>query len=117
MPSSELVHIAVRADWERAQAAGRYERSTRGRSLADEGFVHCSYRHQAAHIANRFYGDLPDVVLLTVDADLLGAPVVDEEAVPGGERFPHVYGPIPLVAVASAAVWTRDPDGTYVLPE
>lgn len=113
MRSSELVHIAVPDDWEAAQATGRYERSTRGRALADEGFVHCSYRHQVAHIANQFYADLPEVVLLTLDAGLLGAPVVDEEAVPGGDRFPHVYGPIPLAAVVSAAVWKRDPDGTF----
>ena len=62
-----IFHIAVPDDWEAARATGRYERSTRGRSLVDEGFVHCSYGAQVASTANRFYGDLEVIVLLEID--------------------------------------------------
>lgn len=106
--AAPIYHLALPDEWAAAQAAGTYERSTRGRSLADEGFVHCSHRHQLAATAARFYADVPAPVVLTIDPDLLGAPVVEEAAVPGGERFPHVYGPIPLDAVVAAARW--DPD-------
>ena len=44
----------------------------------------------------------PGSVVLTIDTDLLPAPVRLE--VPDGatEAFPHVYGPIPVTAVISA---------------
>ena len=96
-----IFHLALPDDWHAARRVGRYEISTRGRTLADEGFVHCSFEHQVAGTAQRFYADVDGLVLLTVDPDLLGAPVIVETAVAGGEEFPHVYGPIPIDAVVS----------------
>ena len=52
------------------------------------------------------------MVLLVVDTDRLGVPVVDEAppgAPAGSETFPHVYGPIPADAVVQ--VLPLDPDG------
>ena len=51
------------------------------------------------------------IVLLEIDPARLGSPVVPEP-VPGGELFPHVYGPIPIDAVVSATPWRRD-DGAF----
>ena len=111
-----LFHLALPQEWALALAAGQYDRSTRGRSLADEGFVHCSYAHQVAATANRYYADLPAVVLLTIDPDRLDSPVVTESSVAGGEEFPHVYGPIPVDAVIEAASWERGIDGGFADP-
>lgn len=106
-----LFHIALPDEWEAAKPAGSYDRSTRGRSLADEGFIHCSHRHQVEATADRFYGDLPELVLLTIDRALVASPIVEEPAVDGGELFPHIYGPIPIDAVVTTTPWTRGPDG------
>ena len=65
----ELFHIAVPEDWVAAQVAGAYAVSTRGRTLADEGYIHCSFADQVAATARRFYGDLDEVVVLRIDAD------------------------------------------------
>jgi len=97
-----LFHIALPEDWSAAQAAGRYTTSTRGVTLAEEGYIHCSFAAQVAATAQRFYGDVPEVVLLRIDPDLLTSPVVVEDLVGSGEPFPHVYGPIDLAAVVSA---------------
>jgi uncharacterized protein (DUF952 family) len=99
---TDLFHIALPEDWVAAQTAGSYAVSTRGRTLAEEGYIHCSFAEQVAATATRFYGDVPAVVLLRVDPDRLTSPVVVEDLVGGGEAFPHVYGPINLDAVIDA---------------
>lgn len=101
-----IFHLALPDEWAAAVATGSYERSTRGRSLADEGFVHASFRHQLAGVANGFYADLDELVLLEIDPAALGAEV-RLEPIPSGAEFPHVYGPIPLAAVASTTIMRR----------
>jgi uncharacterized protein (DUF952 family) len=41
-----LVHITERAAWEAAARAGEYRMSTRGVTLEEQGFIHCSLPHQ-----------------------------------------------------------------------
>ena len=110
-----LYHIALPADWERAQATGVYAMSTRGITLAEETFIHCSRAHQVEATANRFYGDITELVLLTIDEAALDAPVVDEDLYGTGEAFPHVYGPIPIAAVVDARTWTPAEGGGFRL--
>ena len=105
-----LLHLAVSEEWERARSAGTYERSTIDTSLAEEGFIHCSFRDQVQATADRYYRGRDDIVLLRIDADRLGVDVVVEEAT-SGERFPHVYGPIPVEAVTSVESVPIGPDG------
>ncbi len=113
---TRLYHIALPADWENAQATGTYLMSTREVTLADEGFIHCSRAHQVEATANRFYGDVAELVLLTIDEAALDAPVVDEDLYATGETFPHVYGPIPVSAVVDAQTWTPTSDHTFHSP-
>lgn len=80
-----------------------YTMSTLGRTLDDEGFVHCSSdMDQVQGVLDRFYAgvDRDDLVLLVIDAARLDAPVRDEPV--GDAVFPHVYGPIPVGAVIDA---------------
>ena len=97
---SRIFHLATAADWEAARASGRYTTSTRGVSLAEEGFIHASHEHQWPGVRELFYADLTEpLVLLEIETDLLDVPVV-EEAVPGlGDTYPHVYGPLDPAAV------------------
>lgn len=102
-PSADetLLHIAERHHWEAAQDAGvPYAMSTLGRTLDEEGFIHCSKDPaQVEGVLSRFYSAVPrkDLVLLVIDASRLDSPVRHEPA--DGELFPHVYGPIPVSAV------------------
>ena len=100
----EIFHIMVPEAWTQAQHTGAITTSTRGVSLAEEGFVHCSYAGQVAATAARFFGDLAEVVLLRIDPARLAAPLVTEDLTGAGEPFPHVYGPINLDAVVAATV-------------
>ncbi len=87
-------HIATVPDWEAAQQAGEYRRSTRDQSLDDVGFIHCSTSAQWPETLERFYADCTeDLLLLTIDP----AQVTAELRVEDG--FPHIYGPLPIAAV------------------
>jgi glutathione S-transferase len=103
-----LYHLALEEDWQAARRQGAYTRSTRGRSLQEEGFIHASWRHQLEPTWRRFYSDDPPLRLLTIDPERLRAAgiAVKKEPAPGsGEQFPHIYGPLPLDAVNLALPW------------
>jgi uncharacterized protein (DUF952 family) len=99
MSLPRIYHLALPADWAQAQRTGTYTTSTRGRTLAEEGYIHCSHPGQTDGVAARFYADVPDLLLLTIDLARLDAPVREEDLHGAGEDFPHVYGPIPVDAV------------------
>ncbi|MEU2225232.1 DUF952 domain-containing protein [Streptomyces sp. NPDC018347] len=103
-----ILHITERSRWEAARARGAYELSTRGRTLQEEGFIHFSTREQLPRVAAFLYGgyDSPDeLVVLVVDPARVGAPVRYESVEPGGEEYPHVYGPLPVEAVVDVEPW------------
>jgi uncharacterized protein (DUF952 family) len=100
---SRIYHLALQGEWSAAVSAdASYQRSTLGRSLEDEGFIHCSFATQVQMIADLVYHGRRDVVLLVIDPSRLQAEVRVENTEGGVERFPHVYGPLPLDAVVRA---------------
>jgi uncharacterized protein (DUF952 family) len=113
---TEILHIAERPAWDDGVAAGEYRMSTRGVTLEQEGFIHCSLPHQLRGVAERYYADADDLVVLVVDTDRLPSPVRFEPPAPGAEDYPHIYGPIPLAAVTRVIGVTRDAAGRFILP-
>lgn len=94
-----VFHIALPADVAAVGADGTYATSTRGRSLEEEGFIHCSFAHQVEATLATFYADVDDVVVLRIDPTALGDLLVVEDLYGTGEPFPHLYGPLPMSAV------------------
>lgn len=116
MSDRPLHHLALPDDWAAAFAVGEYTMSTRGVTLEDEGFIHCSTRAQVEDTANRFYGDLDQLVLLTIDAQLVPAEIRWEPPAAGvDELFPHIYGALPIAAVDTATMWLRAPGRPWSL--
>jgi uncharacterized protein (DUF952 family) len=108
-----ILHITTDAAWQAAQRDGEY----RAASLDDEGFIHCSLPTQVTHVADWFYRDVPDLVLLCIDPGLLTSPLRWEPSADAfAGDFPHVYGPIDVAAVVEAVPWARGEDG-FELPE
>jgi uncharacterized protein (DUF952 family) len=111
-----IFHIAEAGGWADAQANGLYRRSTLGRTVEDEGFILCSYRHQVEAVANTFYAGRKDLLLLVIDPAKV-ASEIREEAVDGPERFPHVYGPLNLDAVTEVRSFLPREDGRFLAPD
>ena len=99
-------HLAEPRHWEGATASGSYTESTRGRSLAQEGFIHCSSAEQWPVVRQAFFGDYPGpLLLLEIDESLLPQPPVVEVGNPAtGETFPHLYAALPTSAVVAVTV-------------
>ena len=116
MVRRDLFHLALREDWERAEATGTYTGSTIGRSLADEGFVHCSFADQVSAVAQRYYRGRGDVVLLEIDPALLDCEVRVEAVGAATEEYPHVYGPVPVSAVVNVESLAIEDGGRLRLP-
>ncbi len=104
-----IFHIVSIPGWDDAQAAGSY----RPDSLAAEGFIHFSYAAQVAATANRYYRELDDLQVLEVDPDRLPDELREEPSPATGELFPHLYGPLPVVAVVAVHPLPRDEDGSF----
>src|ERR1700729_730527 len=112
-----LFHIARRRDWEAAQHVGAYRISTLDRTLAQEGFIHLSFAHQVRGVADRFYADVDDeLVLLSIDPSKLTASIVIEPVAGTDERFPHLYGELPVDAVRRVTAYRRGGDGRFGPP-
>jgi uncharacterized protein (DUF952 family) len=88
----------------------------RADSLAMEGFIHCSNRDQVARVANLFYADQAELLVLCLDGDRLGSLLRDEDS-GTGELFPHVYGPIEQKAILEVRCFERDANGNWVFPD
>ncbi|MEU1771796.1 DUF952 domain-containing protein [Streptomyces sp. NPDC019922] len=104
--TEQLLHLTEEPLWEAARTAGTYEMSTRGRTLGEEGFIHCSLPHQLPAVERAVYGsDTGNLVVLVMDTGRVPAPVRYEAMEPGGEEFPHIYGPLPTDAVVEVRPW------------
>jgi len=114
---TRLLHITERTSWAAALETGRYRTSTRGVSLDEQGFIHCSLPHQLRAVAEYVYGDADDLVVLVIDSERLDVRVEYEIPEPGAEKFPHIYGPVPTDAVTEVLPVERDAQGRMLLPE
>jgi uncharacterized protein (DUF952 family) len=109
-----ILHISTTADWADARRSGE----VRPPSLAEQGFTHCSDLGTVHLPAGRLFAGRTDLLLLVLDPARLGAPLRWEpgDGNPAGPWFPHVYGPIPVAAVAAVMPFPPDPDGGFRLP-
>lgn len=117
-----IYHITPRADWNAAQTQGVYTTT----SLATQGFIHASARDQVTNVANAVFRAVPDSVLLCIDATAIDtlikweAPDHPDQGTPPqtapDERFPHIYGPLPLSAVVRVVDFPLGADGLYTFP-
>ena len=69
--------------------------------LEQQGFIHLSFEAQVPFVAESFYRDVPNLVLLHVDESLLTAELRDgpRRGAPG--PFPHLSGPLNVDAVVA----------------
>jgi beta-hydroxylase len=88
--------ILTGEEWVHFQADGRFKGSPVDRA---DGFIHLSAADQVEGTLERHFAGQSGLVLAEVDLDALGNAVRWEKS-RGGALFPHVYGVLPLTAVA-----------------
>jgi uncharacterized protein (DUF952 family) len=118
-----IYHITTQAEWDAAQLSGEYSAP----SLQSEGFIHCSTVNQIVDVANAFYRDVPNLILLCMDETKLSsilkweAPAHPQghepQKIDEAQLFPHVYGTITLDSVMKTVEMPKGADGLYHLPD
>lgn len=66
-----------------------------------DGFVHLSRAHQVEGTLRKHFAGRDDLILLAVDRRALPPGALRWEVSRDGERFPHLYGPLPRNAVVA----------------
>jgi uncharacterized protein (DUF952 family) len=106
-----IFHITPRKDWEKAKTAGFYQ----AESLETEGFIHCSTSAQIVKVANNFFKNQTDLLLLFIDSDKV-KPEIIYDFVTVNETFPHIYGALNNDAVFKVINFEAAENGLFELP-
>lgn len=104
---SRIYKILSRAEWEAAQAAGRFAGSPID---LQDGYIHFSTAAQAQETAQRHFHGQADLVVLAVEADDLGQALRWEPS-RGGALFPHLYAPLQATQVLAVTEAPLGEDG------
>jgi uncharacterized protein (DUF952 family) len=106
-----IYRIAEANDWARAQQTGEFASA----DLKAEGFIHCSEQQQILRTAAKYYTGKKSLVLLEIDETKIIDDLKREDSTGRGEMFPHIYAPIPLIAITRHFDFVET-DGVFVLP-
>ena len=108
-----IYKICPASAWREAERQGAY------RGSADDvrdGFIHFSLPSQVAETARKHFIGQTGLVLIAVDADVLGDALRWEPS-RNDELFPHLYGELDLGAVTGVHPMYAQSDGTHDIPE
>jgi len=109
--------ICSHTSWREAEAAGRYAGAPV--DVAD-GYIHLSSAAQVGETAAKHFAGQSGLVLVAVDtalvANLLGDALKWEPS-RGGDRFPHLYGDLPVGAVSWVRPLPIGARGRHVFPD
>lgn len=103
--AGRVFHLATPEEWTAASEVGRIE----PRSLATEGFVHCSTVEQLTGTIERHFGTADELIVVEL-APAIADELRWEESRPG-ERYPHLYRPVVATDVTGIHHWRRPSDG------
>ena len=107
-----IYKICTASEWHEAEHAGVY----RGSAVDHrDGFIHFSTAEQSVETASKWFAGQRDLVLVAVDASVLGARLKWEPS-RGGALFPHLYGDLELTAVLRVDPLPLDASGRHAFP-
>ncbi|HSN31017.1 MAG TPA: DUF952 domain-containing protein [Kofleriaceae bacterium] len=104
-----IYKVATRAQWQAAEASGTFAGAPV--DLAD-GYIHFSTAAQLAGTLAKHFAGQRDLLLIAVDAEALG-PALRWEVSRGGDRFPHLYAPLPVAAAIRVTEIALGRDGAF----
>ncbi|MDV2996707.1 MAG: hypothetical protein N4J56_006361 [Chroococcidiopsis sp. SAG 2025] len=106
-----ILHITQRSQWEQARREGTY----RGDTLDTEGFIHCSTPAQIVKVANKFFFQHQELIVLCIDSRRVLVEIKYEESEPE-EQYPHIYGSLNIDAVIQVIEFARGANGKFEFP-
>ncbi|MEO1749325.1 MAG: DUF952 domain-containing protein [Pseudomonadota bacterium] len=111
--NKHIYKIATVEQWKKAKADGLFRGAPI--DLAD-GYIHFSTVDQVRETAAKHFAGQEDLLLLTIEAALLGE-ALRYEASRGGALFPHLYADLQIEAVVRVDRLPVGNDGNHVFPQ
>ena len=105
--------LATPERWAEVMTAGVFDGDPHDHA---DGFIHLSAAAQVEGTLIKHYDQHDRLVLVEIDLTQLGE-TVKWEVSRDGEKFPHVYGVIPVSAVKGIRHLVRDDEKSWVIPE
>jgi uncharacterized protein (DUF952 family) len=99
--------------WQEAEKAGIF---TGAPVDMQDGYLHFSTGQQVRETAARHFAGQADLLLIAIDASLLGEALRYEPS-RGGDLFPHLYASLPLSSVLWVKPLPLGADGQHVFPD
>ena len=105
--------MADKDAWQAAVARGQYFGTVADKQ---DGFIHFSTKETVVESAAKHRAGVPNLVLLAVDAEVLGEQLKWEPA-RGGILFPHLYGGLEPKKVTAVIDLPLGPDNRHIFPK
>jgi len=103
-----IYHLTTVGLWEKALDSGFYHAP----SLDSEGFIHCSTREQLLRSATLHFREEEELIVLAI-VDRRVREHLRWEPSRNGELFPHIYHKLPLDAVETTYMLSRNQQGEW----
>ncbi len=107
-----IFHMCKSEEWVAAEKSGGYPGSSQDRA---DGFIHFSTADQIRVSAAKHRTGQDGLVLLSVEADGLGAALKWEPS-RDDQLFPHLYGELAISHVVRVDPLPLDADGLHIFP-
>ncbi len=107
-----IYKICPASAWREAERQGAYRGSADDKR---DGFIHFSTASQVPGTVAKHFAGQTGLFLISVDSNTLGDALRWEPS-RGGDLFPHLYAPMPLVAVTAVVPLRLGPDGAHAFP-
>ena len=112
----KIFHVVNKEDWAMGKKNGTYSPE----SLKKDGFIHCSRADQIIKVANSFFKNTPNLILLRIDQSKVINEIKTEaplEAPWSDIHYPHIYGELNIDAVECEFDFPCQSDGLFQLPD
>ncbi len=108
-----IYHLARMKEWESWVEDSQYKPP----SLLEEGFIHCSRKDDLVETARSWFGDEDTLVVLCIVPQDITSEIRYESSPGRTALMPHIFGPVPLSAIHSMLILSRDALGNYSFQE
>jgi len=107
-----IYHLILSDDWQKLLNSNK--NTYKAPSLKEVGFIHCSTKDQLVGSANLYFGEAQEVVVLGIVEKRIRK-LLKWELSRKEELFPHIYGALPIEAIDTIYILSRNEHGEWEL--
>lgn len=107
-----IYHLIAKEKWALCSKNSSYKPN----SVDREGYIHCSFENQIMKVADTFYKNQKNLLILCIDEKKLSNSLKVEDLFNLNEVYPHIYGELPIESVEKVISINVDSNGEFIKP-